>query len=290
MLLPIDEFLFASVADQIVVSHLDKKIRFDVVEPDKIGSKFKSALEKEGMLKDIKGADYIVRFAEKIEAQPPADGESPEDSEEAPEESPEDNSEETDSKEETPEENPEEDPEEDSKEEETTEEPEEDAEEDSEEDSADEDSTGSEDDSEEDDKKKDKKEVNESMKVQDLTKSMLLPVKGQSGKSASPKTSKSTSAKSSPKKCTGKDGKCTKCERECAEKNTGKKSGKIQEAETQATGDELKIKVQKTVAKAFDMDKDKVELVDVPDCIDGYNVYYFKITFKDHEGQTEEED
>ena len=209
MLLPIDEFLFASVADQIVVSHLDKKIRFDVVEPDKIGSKFKSALEKEGMLKDIKGADYIVRFAEKIEAQPPADGESPED----------------------PEETPEENPEEDSKEEETTEEPEKDAEEDSEDDSADEDSTGSEgdseDDSEKDDKKKDKKEVNESMKVQDLTKSMLLPVNGQSGKSASPKTSKSTSAKSSPKKCTEKDGKCTKCERECAEKNTGKKSGKI---------------------------------------------------------------
>ena len=222
MLLPIDELLFTSVADQIVVSHLEKKIRFDVVEPDKIGSKFKSALEKEGMLKDIKGADYIVRFAEKIEAQPPADGESPEDSEETPDENPEENSEETDSKEETPEETPDENPEEDSKEE-----PEEDAEEDSEEDSADEDSTGSEGDSEEDDKKKDKKEVNESMKVQDLTKSMLLPVKGQSGKSASPKTSKSTSAKSSPKKCTGKDGKCTKCERECAEKDTGKKSGKI---------------------------------------------------------------
>lgn len=162
MLLPIDEFLFASVADQIVVSHLDKKIRFDVVEPDKIGAKFKSALEKEGMLKDIKGADYIVRFAEKIDAQPPADGEEPEASEETPEENPEDSSEETDSKEETPEENPEED----SKEEEETEEkPEEDSGDDSEEG----DSAGfeedSEEDSEEDDKKKDKEEVNESMKI-----------------------------------------------------------------------------------------------------------------------------
>lgn len=230
-MIQLNDWIFSVLANHVYTAHLEKKIRFDVVEPDKIGSKFKSALEKEGMLKDIKGADYIVRFAEKIEAQPPADEESPEDSEETPDENPEENSEETDSKEETPEETPEEDPEEDSKEEETTEEPEKDAEEDSEDDSADEDSTGSEDDSEddseEDDKKKGKKEVNESMKVQDLTKSMLLPVKGQSGKSASPKTSKSTSAKSSPKKCTGKDGKCTKCENECAEKNTGKKSGKI---------------------------------------------------------------
>jgi hypothetical protein len=281
MLLPIDEFLFASVADQIVVSHLDKKIRFDVVEPDKIGSKFRSALEKEGMLKDIKGADYIVRFAEKIDAQPTADGEDPEGSEE-------EDSKEHETTGEAPEETPEDNPEDDSKEEETVEEPEKDAEEDSEDDSADEDSAGSEEDSEEDDGEDDKKKdkVNESTKIQDLTKSMLLPVKGASAKKSTPKASSKTTAKSSPKNCAKKEGKCTKCGKKCAEK----KSGKIEEAETQATGDELKLKVQKVVAKTFDMDKDKVELVDVPDCIDGYNVYYFKLTFKDHEGQTEEED
>lgn len=279
MLLQINDWIFSTLADYMYTAHLEKKIKLDVVEPDKIGSKFKSALEKQGMLKDIKGADYIVRFAEKIEAQPPADEENPEEdaekeaTEDSTEETPEENSEETDSKEETPEENSEED----SKEEETTEEPEEDSGDDSEE-SAD-------DSEEEDDKKKDKEEVNESMKIQDLTKSMLLPVKG-----SSRKTPKASAPKSSPKNCTKKEEKCTKCEKNCAEKKAEKKeTKKVEEAETQVTGDELKIKVQKAVAKVFNMDKDKVELVDVPDCVDGYNVYYCKLTFKERENQVEED-
>lgn len=279
MLLPISQFLYNSIANEMFVAHLEKKIKLDIVEPDKIGSKFKSALEKQGMLKDIKGADYIVRFAEKIEAQPPADEEKPEEDaekEEAPEDSteetPEENSEETDSKEETTEETPEEDSgDEDSKEEETTEEPEKDSGDDSED--------------EEDDKKKDKEEINESMKIQDLTKSMLLPVKG-----SSKKAPKASAPKASPKNCTKKEEKCTKCEKKCAEKKTEKKeTKKVEEAETQVTGDELKLKVQKAVARVFDLDKDKVELVDVPDCVEGYNVYYFKITFQERENQVEED-
>lgn len=279
MLLPISQFLYNSIADEMFVAHLDKKIKLDVVEPDKVGSRFKSAMEKQGMLKDIKGADYIVRFAEKIEAQPPADEEKPEEDaekeetpEDSTEETPEENSEEADSKEETTEETPEEDSgDEDSKEEETTEEPEEDSGDDSED--------------EEDDKKKDKEEVNESMKIQDLTKSMLLPVKG-----SSKKAPKASTPKSSPKNCTKKEEKCTKCEKKCAEKKTEKKeTKKVEEAETQVTGDELKLKVQKAVARVFDLDKDKVELVDVPDCVEGYNVYYFKITFQERENQVEED-
>ena len=280
MLLQINDWIFSTLADYMYTAHLEKKIKLDVVEPDKIGSKFKSALEKQGMLKDIKGADYIVRFAEKIEAQPPADEEKPEEDtekEEAPEDSaeetPEENSEETDSKEETPEENSEED----SKEEETTEEPEEDSGDDSEE--------ATDDSEEEDDKKKDKEEVNESMKIQDLTKSMLLPVKG-----SSKKAPKASAPKASPKNCTKNEEKCTKCEKKCAEKKVEKKeTKKVEEAETQVTGDELKLKVQKAVAKVFNMDKDKVELVDVPDCVDGYNVYYCKLTFKERENQVEED-
>ena len=279
MLLPLKDWIFQEIANEVFVAHLEKKIKLDVVEPDKIGSKFKSALEKQGMLKDIKGADYIVRFAEKIEAQPPADEEKPEEDaekEEAPEDSteeaPEENSEETDSKEETTEETPEEDSgDEDSKEEETTEEPEEDSGDDSED--------------EEDDKKKDKEEVNESMKIQDLTKSMLLPVKG-----SSKKASKASASKASPKNCTKKEEKCTKCEKKCAEKKVEKKeTKKVEEAETQVTGDELKLKVQKAVGRVFGLDKDKLELVDVPDCVEGYNVYYFKITFQERENQVEED-
>ena len=283
MLLPLKDWIFREIADEVFVAHLEKKIKLDVVEPDKIGSKFKSALEKQGMLKDIKGADYIVRFAEKIEAQPPADEEKPEEDtekEEAPEDSteetPEENSKETDSKEETPEETPEDNSEEDSKEET----PDEDSGDDSEE--------ATDDSEEDDDKKKDKEEVNESMKIQDLTKSMLLPVKG-----SSKKAPKASAPKASPKNCTKKEEKCTKCEKKCAEKKTGKSEKKevkkVEEAETQVTGDELKIKVQKAVGRVFGLDKDKLELIDVPDCVDGYNVYYFKITFQERENQVEED-
>ncbi len=78
MILDLNQTLFEMVSSQLLVSHLEKKIKFDVVEPEKMGSKFKNAMQKIGMLKDVKGADYIVRFAEKIEAQPPADEEKPE--------------------------------------------------------------------------------------------------------------------------------------------------------------------------------------------------------------------
>lgn len=75
------KFLFDKVCEKIYVGHLNKKIKMDVVEPDKIGQKMKNALEKEGMLKDLKNADYIIRFAEKIETQPPEEENPEEDSE-----------------------------------------------------------------------------------------------------------------------------------------------------------------------------------------------------------------
>lgn len=125
---------------------------------------------------------------------------------------------------------------------------------------------------------------------------MLLPVKGSSKKSSSPKASKASPKeenKKADKKESKKEDKCEKCEKKCekncSEKKSEKKSEKVEEAETQVTGDELKIKVQKAIAKVFNMDKDKVELVDVPDCVEGYNVYYCKLTFKERENQTEED-
>lgn len=121
---------------------------------------------------------------------------------------------------------------------------------------------------------------------------MLLPVKGSSKKSSSPKASKASPKKENKKddkKESKKEDKCEKCEKKCEKKCSEKKSEKVEEAETRVTGDELKIKVQKAVAKVFNMDKDKVELVDVPDCVDGYNVYYCKLTFKESENQTEED-
>lgn len=61
-------------------------------------------------------------------------------------------------------------------------------------------------------------------------------------------------------------------EKECGKKpnadkndNPNEKISKITEAETEATGDELKLKVQKSLARTFNIEKDKVQLFDLPD-------------------------
>jgi hypothetical protein len=114
------------------------------------------------------------------------------------------------------------------------------------------------------------------------------------------KASTGSSKASSPKK---ESKKCTEAEDEKkSEKKTDKKPAKktekksekketkeIIEAETKVTGDELKLRVQKATARVFNIDKDKIEFVDVPECVDGYNIYYCKISFKDRPDQTEED-
>lgn len=107
-------------------------------------------------------------------------------------------------------------------------------------------------------------------------------------------SSKASSPKKESKKCTEAEDEKKEDEKK-SEKKTEKKTKEkketkeIIEAETKVTGDELKLRVQKTIARVFNIDKDKVEFVDVPECVDGYNVYYCKISFKDRPDQTEED-
>ena len=266
------KFLFDKVCEKIYVGHLNKKIKMDVVEPDKIGQKMKNALEKEGMLKDLKNADYIIRFAEKIETQPPEDKKKPEEDSEDTEDNSEENTEEA--------------PEEETPEEETSKNQDSEKEEDTDEttDNSQENNDTENDDDESDDKKKKKDdeddEINESVKVEDLTSSMVSQPKKTktSNNSSKSKQDKSTKKSSECKGKTEDDKKCKKCKDKCENKEDKEE---ITEAETQATGDDLKLRVQKTLAMVFDSDKDKIELVDVKDCIPGYNVYYYKISFKD---------
>lgn len=107
------------------------------------------------------------------------------------------------------------------------------------------------------------------------------PKKTKTSKNSSESKQNKSNKKSS--ECTDKNEdnkKCQKCKDKCEDKEDKKE---ITEAETQATGDDLKLRVQKTLASVFDLgkDKDKIELVDVKDCIPGYNVYYYKVSFKD---------
>lgn len=105
-------------------------------------------------------------------------------------------------------------------------------------------------------------------------------------------SSKASSPKKESKKCTEAEDE-KKSEKKTDDKkkkdNKKKETKKIIEAETKVTGDELKLRVQKATSRVFNIDKDKIEFVDVPECVDGYNVYYCKISFKDRPDQTEED-
>ena len=62
-------------------AHLQDKLKFDVVEVEKVGSKFKDAVKKAYNAKFLDDADMILRFAEKKvdEEQPEQDDENVED-------------------------------------------------------------------------------------------------------------------------------------------------------------------------------------------------------------------
>lgn len=93
--------VFQALATGFKEAHLQDKIKFEVVEADKVGSKFKEAVKKAYNAKFLDDADMVIRFAEPIQAQPEQGGEeeqSPEvddNAQKAPEEttSPEENSE-----------------------------------------------------------------------------------------------------------------------------------------------------------------------------------------------------
>lgn len=230
MILDLEAMFYDMLGNSFVTSHLEKKIKFDVVKSDKVGSKFKEAVKKEYNAKFLDDSEYVIRFAEPV-AENPTD----------------DNEEDTDNKD-----NQEGD--------------------ENQGENADTENGGEE--------NADAEEVNESIKVQDLTSTMLSTPKGTKTKATSKKVSKSVS-----KKCTkeseGDD------EKEDEKKDTKKKEVKT-EAETEATGDELKNKVKKAIVRTFNIqDANKVELNDLPDFIEGYNVYFTKLSIKAKEENSE---
>lgn len=105
-------------------------------------------------------------------------------------------------------------------------------------------------------------EVNESIKVQDLTKSMLSIPKIKKAKSCNETQKKEPSKKDDDKETDDGD--------------------KIEEAETEATGDKLKLKLQEVIRRALQIkDKnEKVTLEELPDFREGYDVFFVKLSFK----------
>lgn len=53
------------------------------------------------------------------------------------------------------------------------------------------------------------------------------------------------------------------------------------EAETKATGDDLKAKIRKSIAYTFGIeDNGKVDIYDLPDFLEGFNVFFTKLSLK----------
>lgn len=285
MILDVKTMLFNMLANQMIVSHLDKKIKFNVAEADKCSSKFKTAVDKEQNKNFLKDADYVIQFAEPVVAGQTSDVQKDEDTEDNDEpqnvdneEPKEDVSKEEDNKEED---NKEEDKGGEEGTEETKDSEEKEEEEDKDEEGTEETKDAEEEDKEEEDKEddedKDEENLNES-KIEDITSSMCSTIK--------------TNVKTGTKPCSC--GKKIVKEKEKSEKNKKKEEPKKEEpkkeedkvvateAETEASGDELKLKVQKAIKKTFDIpDSEKIEFFDLPGFAEGYNIYFAKLSFKD---------
>lgn len=121
------------------------------------------------------------------------------------------------------------------------------------------------------DSEDDKEEVNESVKVQDLSKSVGLQTIG-SKKQSSPKKAKCV--KETEKKSDKKS--CDKNSDDKADKKENKKED-IEEAETTATGAELKKKIIENIKRTMHSDDDQIELNDLPNYMEGYDVCFVKI-------------
>ena len=125
------------------------------------------------------------------------------------------------------------------------------------------------------DSEDDKEEVNESVKVQDLSKSVGLQAIG-SKKQSSPKKAKCV--KETEKKSDKKS--CDKNSDDKADKKENKKED-IEEAETTATGAELKKKVIENIKRTMHSNDDQIELNDLPGYMEGYDVCFIKIGLND---------
>ena len=132
------------------------------------------------------------------------------------------------------------------------------------------------------DSEDDKEEVNESVKVQDLSKSVGLQTIG-SKKQSSPKKAKCV--KETEKKSEKKS--CDKNSDDKADKKENKKED-IEEAETTATGAELKKKIIENIKRTMHSDDDQIELNDLPDYMEGYDVCFVKIGLNDKNKKKDE--
>jgi len=135
-------------------------------------------------------------------------------------------------------------------------------------------------------------ELNESVKVQDLTKSMLSIPKG----CAKPKAKKcvSETEKSKKKEDDGKEKADPKKDEPKKDEKTAdpETEEKVEEAETEATGDKLKLKVQEAIKTALQI-KDvnqKVDLEELPGYQEGYDVYFVKLAFKTKKSDSDSEE
>ena len=121
-----------------------------------------------------------------------------------------------------------------------------------------------------DQEEKDQEEVNESIKVQDLSKSVGLQTigakKSSTKKAKCVKETEKKSAKKEDKKSEDKESKNTEGDKE-----------DIEEAETTATGAELKKKIIENIKRTLHSDDDNIELNDLPDYMEGYDVCFVKI-------------
>ena len=133
------------------------------------------------------------------------------------------------------------------------------------------------------DSEDDKEEVNESVKVQDLSKSVGLQTIG-SKKQSSPKKAKcvkETERKSDKKSC-------DKNSDDKVDKKENKKED-IEEAETTATGAELKKKIIENIKRTMHSDDDQIELNDLPGYMEGYDVCFIKIGLNDKNKKKDEQ-
>ena len=127
-----------------------------------------------------------------------------------------------------------------------------------------------EDNEETDQEEKDQEEVNESIKVQDLSKSVGLQTIGAKKSS----TKKQKCVKETEKKSDKKEDKKSE---DKGSKNTDGDKEDIEEAETTATGAELKKKIIENIKRTLHSDDDNIELSDLPDYMEGYDVCFVKI-------------
>jgi len=137
-----------------------------------------------------------------------------------------------------------------------------------------------------------KEEVSESLKVQDLSKSQgLKPVKPSCGckcgkkkspvkeEEENPAPRKRPSKKDLEKKDPGKE---QAPEDDSQEQAPLEKKDPVEEAEMEATGDKLKVKIADVIRRVLYLPKNEdVEMVDLDGYSEGNDVFFTKLSFKD---------